>query len=74
MVTVELPPCDIFINATYPKPWKTHLTTFLQYSEDMADIMAQNGGGSIINFASIYGMIGSDYRIYEGTDMDCEIE
>lgn len=30
--------------------------------------MREHGRGSIINFGSIYGMIGPDFRIYEGTE------
>ena len=31
--------------------------------------MKRQGGGSIINFASIYGVVAPDFSIYEGTDM-----
>ncbi len=31
--------------------------------------MVKQGGGSIINIASIYGVLGNDPTIYEGTDM-----
>jgi len=64
---------DIFINVTYPKNFLTHQRLYTKFTKRIAEVMSKKGG-SIINFASIYGMIGSDYRIYEGTDMDCEIE
>ena len=31
--------------------------------------MADRSGGSVINVASIYGLVGPDFSIYEGTDM-----
>ena len=30
---------------------------------------SQKDGGSIVNFASIYGALGPDFSIYEGTEM-----
>lgn len=37
-----------------------------------ANAMANHGGGSIINVASIYGLVAPDPRIYEGTDIFTE--
>ncbi|PCH67686.1 MAG: short-chain dehydrogenase [Bacteroidetes bacterium] len=34
--------------------------------------MKENGGGSIINISSIYGIVAPDKSIYEGTDMNTE--
>ena len=31
-------------------------------------------GGSLINFASIYGIKGNDFNVYEGTDMSSPME
>jgi len=64
---------DIFVNVTYPKSWKNHIETFLNATETVALALLWKGG-SIINFASIYGVMGADYRIYDGTDMDMEID
>jgi len=65
---------NVFINTIFPKNPLTHLRLFQQFTERMAKIMALDKGGSIINLASIYGIQGADYRIYEDTDMDCEID
>ena len=32
--------------------------------------MRQQGGGSVVNIASTYGVVGNDFTIYEGTDMN----
>lgn len=45
-----------------------HLNSYCLSAEYAARCMAANGGGSIINIASIYGVVGPDYGIYEGTD------
>lgn len=34
--------------------------------------MAKNGGGSIINISSIYGLVAPDMNIYEGSDFETE--
>lgn len=36
----------------------------------MGDLMAESGGGSIVNIGSIQGLIGPDETIYEDTDMN----
>ena len=38
----------------------------------LAELMAKEGRGSIINYSSIYAINGADNRIYEGTDMATE--
>ena len=53
--------------------WKenldTHLGGYFLSSRMAAEEMKKQGGGSIINFASTYGVVGPDFSIYEGTEM-----
>lgn len=47
----------------------SHLGGYFLTCKVVAEHMKNNGGGSIINFASIYGIVGPDFSIYEGTSM-----
>lgn len=53
--------------------WKTnvnnHLGGYFLSSRMAAEAMKKSGGGTIINIASIYGMVGPDFAIYENTDI-----
>ncbi len=46
-----------------------HLGGYFATSRAAAMRMSQTGGGSVINFASIYGVIGPSYEVYDGTEM-----
>lgn len=48
---------------------QSHLGGYFVSSRAAGERMAAFGGGSIINFASIYGMVGPSWEIYDGTDM-----
>jgi NAD(P)-dependent dehydrogenase (short-subunit alcohol dehydrogenase family) len=53
--------------------WKTnvndHLGGYFLTSTHAAETMKALGCGVIINFSSIYGIVGPDFSIYDGTDM-----
>jgi NAD(P)-dependent dehydrogenase (short-subunit alcohol dehydrogenase family) len=46
-----------------------HLGGYFLSSRMAAEQMKRSGGGTIINIASIYGMVGPDFSIYENTDI-----
>ena len=48
---------------------ETNATGFFATCRVFGDAMANQGGGSIVNIASIYGMVGSNLSLYEGTTM-----
>jgi NAD(P)-dependent dehydrogenase (short-subunit alcohol dehydrogenase family) len=53
--------------------WKmnvnSHLGGYFLCCQKVAEKMKRQGGGSIINLASIYGIVAPDFSIYEGTPM-----
>lgn len=61
---------DVFINATYPRDLKTHTEAWLAVTQAVINKMLQERvSGSIINFASIYGVRPPDYSMYENINM-----
>jgi NAD(P)-dependent dehydrogenase (short-subunit alcohol dehydrogenase family) len=46
-----------------------HLGGYFLCCQKVAEQMKRHGGGSIINIASIYGIVAPDFSIYEGTPM-----
>lgn len=59
---------DVFINTIHPDNPNEHLDIFMYYTEKVADLMMEKKvKGSIINLASIYSVVGYNYRIYEGS-------
>lgn len=49
---------------------KTNATGMFAISRAFADVMADQGHGSIVNIGSIQGMIGPDLSLYEGLGME----
>ncbi len=53
--------------------WRTalevNLTAAFNLTQVALPLLKASGHGSIINIASIYGMLGPDFRLYEGTKM-----
>ncbi|MEM6376690.1 MAG: SDR family oxidoreductase [Bacteroidota bacterium] len=47
--------------------WQMH--SYILLSQLLIPIMKQQKQGSIINIASIYGVVGNDWTVYEGTNM-----
>jgi NAD(P)-dependent dehydrogenase (short-subunit alcohol dehydrogenase family) len=71
---------DVLVNCAVARPmkgyhgsleeWKLSMdinaTGLLDITREMADLMAQGGGGTIVNIASMMGMFGPDLSNYEG--------
>jgi NAD(P)-dependent dehydrogenase (short-subunit alcohol dehydrogenase family) len=51
-----------------------HLGGYFSVSQKFGRYFAQNGGGNIINFSSIYGSVMPRFELYEGTNMTMPVE
>ncbi len=76
---------DVFVNNAVARPvtggWdgfqlndlalsmQVNVVGMMDITRAMADLIAQRGGGTIVNIASMMGMFGPDLSNYEGTDM-----
>jgi len=59
---------DVLLDS-FSENLRMHLGGYFAVSREAAERMAAASGGSIINFASIYGMVGPTWDVYEGTPM-----
>lgn len=69
----KLPEDKRFLEGQSLSTWQANLDvmltgTFLVTRACMGNL-TKSGGGSVINIASIYGLVGPDMRLYEGTEM-----
>jgi NAD(P)-dependent dehydrogenase (short-subunit alcohol dehydrogenase family) len=48
----------------WERSWKVNVTGVFLCSQVFGSVMAEQGGGSVINVASTYGMVGPDQSIY----------
>lgn len=55
--------------ATFDESMRVNATGLFVITRAMGDVMADQGGGSIINIGSIQGMLGTAPENYRGTDM-----
>lgn len=55
------------------KSWQTNvdsqLNSYFYFIQQVSKHMVEREQGSIINMASVYGMVGPDFSVYEGTSM-----
>lgn len=82
-IMVKFGRLDVFVNNSVSRPMKSYYDSIENFAESMrinatgamdilreiAELMKSNGGGSIINIASMMGMFGPDLSNYEGTNM-----
>jgi NAD(P)-dependent dehydrogenase (short-subunit alcohol dehydrogenase family) len=54
---------------TWRRAFEVNLTAPFELCQGFAVLMKESTGASIINIASIYGHLGPDWRLYEGTEM-----
>lgn len=83
-VQAQLEGIDILVNNAVLRPMKSFHDDIERFDESMrvnatglfhitrrvADLMCREGAGSIINIASIQGVVGVDPTLYEQTEMD----
>lgn len=55
---------------SFQKNVDMHLNSYSWISRKVCLMMKKQKRGSLINFGSIYGVVGNDFTIYEGTDMN----
>ena len=48
---------------------EVNLTSAFLLTQKSTPLLEASGHGSVVNIASIYGVVGPDWRLYEGTDM-----
>lgn len=53
--------------------WQTNvdwqLNSYFYFTQQVANVMIKQKFGAIVNVASVYGIVGPDFTIYEGTEM-----
>lgn len=66
------------VDCVTPESWNAniewHMGGYFFASRAAAEVMKTGGGGTIINLASIYGVVGPDFDLYEGTGMGNAVE
>jgi NAD(P)-dependent dehydrogenase (short-subunit alcohol dehydrogenase family) len=55
---------------TWRRAMEVNLTAVFHLCQAFAPILRGRAGASIVNIASIYGMYGPDWKLYEGTQMN----
>lgn len=57
--------------ASWDAAMRVNLTSAFVMVQEAKEALAATGHGSVVLFASTYGLVGPDHRLYEGTDMAC---
>lgn len=45
------------------------MNSYILFCQQAIKVMRKTGGGAIVNIGSIYGVVGNDFTLYEGTEM-----
>ena len=56
-------------NKAFIKNVEMQLSSIFSVSKPVLEIMKSQKSGSVVNIASIYGMVGNDFTLYHGTDL-----
>ena len=59
---------------TWAESMRVNATGMFDIVREMAYLIAQKGGGSIVNISSMKGMYSPDFTLYEGTNMDASAD
>jgi NAD(P)-dependent dehydrogenase (short-subunit alcohol dehydrogenase family) len=54
---------------TWRRAFEVNITSIFDLSKGLTQKIRESGNGSVINTSSIYGILGPDYSLYEGTEM-----
>jgi NAD(P)-dependent dehydrogenase (short-subunit alcohol dehydrogenase family) len=54
---------------SWQKNIEFQLNSYFYFTQQVAKCMTEQKSGSIINMASVYGIVGPDFTVYEGTSM-----
>lgn len=54
---------------SWQKNVEMHLNSYAWISRKVCLVMKEQGGGSLINFGSIYGVVGNNFSVYDGTEL-----
>jgi NAD(P)-dependent dehydrogenase (short-subunit alcohol dehydrogenase family) len=55
--------------ASWQKNVDLQMNSVFRCCQQVLPVMAQQKSGSVVNVASIYGIVGPDFRVYDGTEM-----
>lgn len=62
-------PFEVQSVATFRRALDVNLAAPFHLAQALAPLLRASGNGTIINIGSIYGVLGPDQRLYDGTDM-----
>ncbi len=54
---------------TWRRALEVNLTSVFDFCQGLTPLLKKSPGANIVNIASMYGMLGPDWRLYEGTSM-----